>query len=61
MKKTKAKKKTKAELKRKLIAAEQLLHSEGFLTHNERSRVWRRFDQAFSNGKWPTALRDLGK
>ena len=51
----------KAPLKRRLVAAERLLHNEGFLSENERGRIWRRFDDAFTKGKWPTAIRDLGK
>lgn len=48
-------------LKRKLIAAERLLHNEGFLSEGDRSRVWKRFDKAFTKGKWPETLRDLSK
>ena len=51
----------KAALKKKLVAAERLLHNEGFLSENERSRIWRRFDKAFTKGKWPVAIRNLGK
>lgn len=53
--------KTKKKVKRKLIAAEKFLHAEGFLTEHERTRLWRRFDKAFTKGKWPTPIRDLGK
>lgn len=51
----------KTSLKRRLIAAEKLLHAEGFLSENERSRLWRRFDKAFTKGKWPVPIRNLGK
>ena len=53
--------KKKTALKKKLIAAERLLHNEGFLSENERTRLWRRFDKAFTKGEWPVAIRDLGK
>lgn len=48
-------------LKRKLIAAERLLHNEGFLSESDRTRVWKRFDKAFTKGKWPASLRELSK
>ena len=51
----------KPALKRKLVAAERLLHNEGFLTESDRTRLWRRFDKAFTKDKWPTPIRDLGK
>lgn len=53
--------KRKTSLKRKLIAAERFLHSEGFITESERSNIWKRFDKAFTKGKWPTPIRNLGK